>query len=76
MNRETPSWVFTALEYHAELPFLPVPGLLLGIAALMFKPFRLPLAVLAMIVAVAATAAIVAMLIGGMMPLYEVPRGL
>jgi hypothetical protein len=29
-----------------------------------------------MITAVAATGVIVAMLIGGMMPLYEVPRGL
>ncbi|MBI4580328.1 MAG: hypothetical protein HY718_11540 [Planctomycetes bacterium] len=76
MNVTPAPWVLKGLEYQAELPMLPVPGLLLGIAAIMFKPCRPLLAALALAAAVLATGVIVAMLIGSMAPLYEVPRGL
>lgn len=72
MGAQPPGWAMAALQFQNELPLLPVPGLLLGIAALMFRPFRTPLAVAAMLAAVAATAMIVAMLVGTLVPFYGV----
>lgn len=72
MGAKPPDWALAALSYQAELPLLPVPALLLGIAALMFRRVRGLLAGLAMLAAVAATAAIVAMLVGSLMPFYNV----
>jgi hypothetical protein len=71
MGTKPPGWALSALDYRNELPLLPVPGLLLGIAALMFRPFRGMLAVAAMIAAVLATGIIVAMLIGSLAPFYD-----
>ena len=76
IGREPSSWMLVGLQYQDLLVFLPAPGLVLGIAALMFRPFRPLIAVLAMIAAIGATAVIVAMLIAFMAPLYEIPRGL
>ena len=74
IGHEPSGWVLTGMRFQDVLPILPAPGLVLGIAALMFRPFRPLLAVLAMLVAVAATIVIVALLIGSMAPLYEIPR--
>jgi hypothetical protein len=71
MGAKPPDWALTALEYQSELPLLPVPGLLLGIAAFMFKPMRGMLAWAAMLASVAATGIIVAMLIGSLVPFYN-----
>jgi hypothetical protein len=75
IGREPSSWMLLGLQYQDLLLFLPAPGLVLGIAALMFRPFRPLIAVLAIIAAIAATAVMVAMLIAFMAPLYEIPRG-
>jgi hypothetical protein len=75
-GRPSSPLVLMELRYQDTIPLLPVPGLILGIAALMFRPFRALFAILAMLAALVATAGIVALLIGSMAPLYEVPRGL
>lgn len=72
MGTPPPGWATAALRFQNELPLLGVPGLVLGIAALMFKPFRGLLAAAAMFAAVAATGAIVAMLVGTLAPFYGV----
>ncbi len=71
MGAKPPGWALRALDYRSELPLLPAPGLLLGIAALMFKPFRGLLALAAIIAAVLATFIIVAMLVGSLVPFYD-----
>jgi hypothetical protein len=53
------------------LPMLPVPGLLLGIAAIVLRPFRGPLAILSAIAATAAMVLIVGALIGSLAPMYS-----
>lgn len=70
-----PRWAAIALDYHHELPLLGAPGLLLGIAALMFRTFRAPLAVAAMLAAGVATAGILAMLVGTLAPFYDASGG-
>lgn len=74
MGQKPADWILLALDYRDELPLLPVPGLLLGIAALMFRPMRGPLAFLAIVAAGLATAGIVAMLIGSIAPFYDASR--
>jgi hypothetical protein len=74
LGSKPPDWVLLALDYRNELPLLPVPGLLLGIAAIMFRPFRGVLAVAALLAAGLATFAIVAMLIGCLAPFYDATR--
>lgn len=76
MGRDPSALVLKGIEYQAWIPILPTPGLLLGIWALMFRSLRTPLAVLAMLLAVAATVAVVLLLLGSMAPLYQVPRDL
>lgn len=71
MGTAPPAWALRALDFRDELPLLPVPGLLLGIAALMFRSFRGLLAVAAIIAAGLATGIIIAMLIGSLMPFYD-----
>jgi len=74
-GREVSPLIALGLEHRSLLPFLPIPGLLLGVAAFILRPLRSPLAILAMIVAVVSTAAIIGLLLGSMAPLYQVPRG-
>jgi len=74
MGTKPPDWVLLALDYRSELPLLPVPGLLLGIAAILFRPFRGLLAIVALLAAALVTLAIVAMLIGSLTPFYD-PTG-
>lgn len=76
LHRQPSPLIAFGLNHRALLPFLPVPGLLLGVSAFVLRPLRPILAPAAMLAAVAATGAIVAMLLGSMAPLYEVPRGL
>lgn len=76
MDREPSAWIALGLQFSSLLPLLPVPGLVLGIGAIIMPTFRKPLAALAIVAAAAATAVIVAMLIGTMAPLYEIPREL
>ncbi len=76
LQRQPSSFIVFGLKHRGLLPFLPVPGLILGIAAFAMRPLRSPLALLAMLAAVAATGVIVAMLLGSMAPLYEIPRDL
>jgi hypothetical protein len=76
MGNQPPEWVLIALQYRSELPLLPLPGLILGVAAIMLRPLRGVLAVAAMLAAGLATAIIVAMLIGSLAPFYDASGGL
>jgi hypothetical protein len=76
MHKQPTPFIAFGLQHHGLLPFLPVPGLILGIAAFVLRPLRSLLAPLALLAAVLATGVIVAMLLGSMAPLYEVPRDL
>lgn len=59
------------IALQGYIPWLGVPALVLGIAAMAFKPWRPVLAVLAAVASAAAAIAIVATLVGAMMPLYQ-----
>ena len=58
------------------LPWIPVPGLLLGLAALLLRPLRPILAALAAIGCLIAVVLIVGALIGALAPLYQAPAEL
>lgn len=58
------------------LIWLPLPGLLLGVAAIVLTTVRGPLALLAALAAFAAVAALVAVLVFSLAPLYQVPPDL
>ncbi len=64
------------VESRSLLPFAPVPGLLLGIAALVLRPLRAPLALAAMLATVACVGLLIATLGAAMAPLYDVPADL
>jgi hypothetical protein len=55
------------------LPMLPVPGLLLGIGAILLRPLRGPLAILAAIASTLAMVLIVGTLVGALVPMYNIP---
>ncbi len=58
------------------LPFVGVPGLVLGIAAIAMRPFRPALALLAAFASVAAIIVIVGTLVASILPMYEMPADL
>jgi hypothetical protein len=64
------------LARPAVLPYLPVPGLVLGIGALVLRPLRPILAVLSAGASLIAFLLIVGTLIVSMLPLYHVPKDL
>jgi hypothetical protein len=76
MDKEPADWILIALQYSNGLPLLPVPGLVLGVAAMMLRPLRGVLAVLAMIASGLSAAIIVAMLMGTLAPFYDTSGGL
>lgn len=76
MGSQPPEWVSIALDHHNELPLVGVPGLVLGVAAMMIRPLRSVLAVAAIIAAGLAIAAILLMFIGTLAPLYNASAGL
>ncbi|GMU23891.1 MAG: hypothetical protein AMXMBFR13_39690 [Phycisphaerae bacterium] len=67
-------------QYTAQapryLPLIPVPAVVFGVAAILLRPFRGPLAILAAIGSVIAIVAIVGTLITALAPLYSLPREL
>jgi hypothetical protein len=68
---DAPSWLQTIVEFQPLLPWVGVPGVILGIAALMLRPLRKPLALLAGLVSVTAIALVVATLVAAMIPFYQ-----
>ena len=71
-----PSGLSCLLVGRHLLPWIPVPGLLLGLAALALRPLRPILAVLAAIGCLIAVVLIVGALIGALAPLYQAPAEL
>ncbi|UCD27597.1 MAG: hypothetical protein JSV03_10820 [Planctomycetota bacterium] len=62
------------LENHVWLPWTPIPALILGVSAIVFRYLRTMLAPIAAITSVAAFVVIVGSLIVVMMPIYSVPK--
>jgi len=58
------------------LPFAGVPGLVLGIAAMLMKPLRPVLAILAVLASLAAVVLVVGSLVASLAPTYNMPRDL
>lgn len=58
------------------LPFVPVPGLVFGLAALLFRPLRPIFAVLATVASVAALVLIAGSLLTALAPMYQMPKDL
>jgi hypothetical protein len=58
------------------LLYVPIPGLVLGLAALILRPLRSLLAPLAALASLLAVAAIVGTLVVTLMPIYQVPADL
>lgn len=73
LGGETPAWLAMTVEW---LIFLPLPGVLLAIAALRLRSLRLPLAVLSMACTLLCTVLIVAALVGSLAPFYQWPADL
>lgn len=71
---ETPAWSMMLLENRGLLPYLPVPGLILSLLALMMRPLRGLLAMLAMFATILSVLVIVATLLAGIVPLYQLPN--
>ena len=61
------TWV-TPFQHH--LRYVPAPALAFGIAALALRPFRRPLAIVAMVLTLAAVAILVGSLLAALIPLY------
>jgi hypothetical protein len=64
------------LELRPLLMFLPLPGLVLGVAAIVLRPLRPLLAPLALVASILAVAAIVGVLVAGLAPMYQMPTDL
>jgi hypothetical protein len=62
--------------FQGHLRYVPVPALVLGIAALALRPFRPVLAIAAMVAAVLAIMILVGSLLAVMAPMYQVPADL
>lgn len=62
--------------FQDHLPYVPVPAVLLGAAAIGFRPARPALAVAASAASVLSLFIIVATLVAAMAPLYNAPRDL
>ena len=64
------------LDLRGWLMFLPIPGLALGLAAIVLRSLRPLLAPLALLASVLAIAAIVGVLVAGLAPMYQMPADL
>ena len=68
---DVPSWLEKIVEFQPLLPWVGLPGVVVGIAALMLRPFRKPLALLAGVLSVAAIVLVVTTLVAAMIPFYQ-----
>ena len=62
--------------FQGHLQYVPVPALLLGVAALVLRPLRPILAPLAMVATLLAVLIVVGSLLAAMAPLYRMPAEL
>jgi hypothetical protein len=70
-DMDVPQWLEMIVGFQPLLPWVGLPGVILGIAALMLRPLRKPLALLASLLSVAAIALVVATLVSAMIPFYQ-----
>lgn len=71
MKLKTPPGLAWAAPFQAHLRYIAIPGLGFGIAALVLRPFRRPLAIAAMIFTLLAVIILVATFAATMAPLYQ-----
>lgn len=64
------------VQRSAWLPLAGLPAAVLGLAALVLRPMRTPLALLAMVASAVGVAFVVGTLIGSLAPLYKPPADL
>ncbi len=64
------------LALRPWIMFLPIPGLALGLSAIVLRPLRPLLAPLALLASVLAVAATVGVLVAGLAPMYQIPADL
>ncbi len=76
LDRHTPSALEWVSVRPAVLPFLPVPAIILGVAAMFLRPVRGVLAALAALLTVIAMVFIVGSLVAGLAPMYQMPPDL
>ncbi len=73
MHLRTPAALKWVAPFQGHLRYVPVPALVLGIAALALRPFRPVLAPLAMAATLAAVAILVGSLVAVIAPMYQMP---
>ncbi len=71
-----PPVVSTIAANPGVLPFLPVPGIILGVAAMILRPLRGILASLAALMVALSIAAIIGSLVVALAPMYQMPDDL
>jgi len=76
LQRQPPAMLKWAEPFQDRLRYVPVPGLALGIAALLSRRLRPVLAGLAMAASVLAMIIVVASLLAALAPMYQVPEEL
>lgn len=68
---DVPSWLEKIIQFQPLLPWVGLPGVVLGTAALTLRSLRNPLAFLAGLLSVTAIALVVATLVAAMIPFYQ-----
>jgi len=76
MGADAPQMTRFVMENHRYLPIVPIPALVLGIAAVVFRSLRTLLAPLAAVASIMALVVVVGSLVVAMMPLYSMPKDL
>lgn len=76
MQAQPPAALAWVTPFQGHLRFVPVPALLLGVAAIVLRPLRRPLAILATIFSILAVAILVGSLVAALAPMYQMPREL
>ena len=72
IKTNVPEVTHLVIDNHQWLPWIPVPALIIGIAAVILRPIRSILAPLAAITSLIAVIVIVGSLVVAMMPMYRI----
>ena len=70
-GQDVPQWLQQVVDLQPLLPWVGVPGVIFGIAAMVLRPLRTPLALLAGLLSVVAIVLVVATLVAAMIPFYQ-----
>jgi hypothetical protein len=76
MNLRPPAGLAWVVPFQGHLRYVPIPALVLGIAAIALRPLRRPLAIAAMALALLAVVILVGSLVAAIAPMYQMPAEL